>query len=154
MKYKVYLTAEKTRLTHLIPNGSSISNTLWSLFSAPQEQVKMVKAVTYYAAEEFANNIFESCKDVYSPTLSGPAFIVICGPWGPELCTPKRLFEFCGAVDNPYVPFKIEYNFGPDVPDGMILYNNKIVPCNEGVMVSSLICTFGSLVSRLLVLCS
>ena len=114
----------------------------------------MVKSVTYYAAEEFANKTFESCKNVQSPALSGSVLKILCGQWGVELCNPKRLFESCGAEDNPFVPFKIEYNFGPDVPDGMILYSNKIVPCNEGVMVSSLICIFGSFVSRHLVLCS
>ena len=97
----------------------------------------MVKSITYYADEEFANKIYDSCKDVQSSVAGGPAFGVMCGAWGAELCTPKRLFEYCGSTDNYYVPFKIEYNYGPEIPEGMKLYNTEIIPCNETVDVSS-----------------
>jgi hypothetical protein len=68
--------------------------------------VSMVKEITYHANETFAISIFNSCKDVYSPALGGPAMQALCGPWGAELCSPRRLFDFLGNVENPYVPFQ------------------------------------------------
>jgi hypothetical protein len=99
----------------------------------------MVKSIMYFAEKEFATQIFESCKNVYSPSFGGPALGAMCGSWGAEFCTPERLFEYCGNVANPYVPFEIKYDYGPMVPEGMKLYNAKIIPCNESVDVSTMI---------------
>ena len=104
------------------------------------ETVKMVKSLTYYAEKDFANNIFDSCKDVYSPAISGPALGAMCGSWGAEFCTPERFFDFLGNVkSNDFVPFEIKYNFDQsEVPPGMKLYNTKILSCNETINVSKI----------------
>jgi hypothetical protein len=61
----------------------------------------------------------------------------MCGTWGYQLCTPKRLFDFLGDVQNNlYVPFQISYEFDPKTPEGIVPYNSQIIPCNETVDVS------------------
>ena len=37
--------------------------------------VDMVKEIKYYMKEDFADAVFESCHNVYSPALSGPALV-------------------------------------------------------------------------------
>ena len=39
---------------------------------------------------------FQSCKDVVYAALGTPAISLMCGSWGAELCTAKRLFTFMG----------------------------------------------------------
>ena len=94
----------------------------------------MVNEITYYMNESFAVNVYDSCKNVYIPS-TGPAFGVMCGSWGVELCTPRRLFEFLGAVTSPYVPFQITYNFD-ETPEGIEPYDSKVYPCHVAVNVS------------------
>jgi hypothetical protein len=37
--------------------------------------VEMVKEVKYFMNEDFADGVFESCHNVYSPALSAPALV-------------------------------------------------------------------------------
>jgi hypothetical protein len=47
-----------------------------ALISAgPKEMVEMVKEVKYFMKEDFADGVFESCHNVYSPALSAPALV-------------------------------------------------------------------------------
>jgi hypothetical protein len=41
-------------------------------------------------AEEYAQNAFDSCKEVQYPAINGLALDMLCGPWGSALCTPLR----------------------------------------------------------------
>jgi len=68
----------------------------------------MVSGVEYFMSESLSLGIYDSCKNVYSPSLQNYAFSVLCGAWGVDLCNPKRLFDYLGDVNNnPYVPFNV-----------------------------------------------
>jgi hypothetical protein len=72
------------------------------------DTVKMVKEVEYFMTESLSLGIYNSCKNVYSPSLNNYAFSVLCGTWGVGLCNPTRLFDYLGDVyNNPYVPFNV-----------------------------------------------
>jgi hypothetical protein len=43
--------------------------------AGPKEMVEMVKEVKYFMNEDFADGVFESCHNVYSPALSAPALV-------------------------------------------------------------------------------
>ena len=98
----------------------------------------MVKEVEYFMNATFAEKLYDSCKNVYSPSFSGPAITAMCGSWGAELCNFRRFFEFLGdVVNNAFVPFQITYNFDESPPAGIEPYNSKVTPCNEAVDVST-----------------
>ena len=100
----------------------------------------MVKEVEYFMNATFAEKLYDSCKNVYSPSFSGPAITAMCGSWGAELCNFRRFFEFLGdVVNNAFVPFQITYNFDESPPAGIEPYNSKVTPCNEAVDVSTLL---------------
>ena len=97
----------------------------------------MVHEVEYFMNPTFAEKVYDSCKNVYSPAFGAPAITAMCGFWGWELCNFRRFFEFLGDVtNNAYVPFQITYNFD-ETPDGIEPYNSKVIPCNEAVDVST-----------------
>ena len=97
----------------------------------------MVKEVEYFMNATFAEKLYDSCKNVYSPSFSAPAIKAMCGKWGSDYCNFRRFFEFLGdVVNNQFVPFQITYNFD-ESPDGIEPYNSKVTPCNEAVDVST-----------------
>ena len=100
----------------------------------------MVKEVTYYVHEDFAQGTYDSCKGVVNPATSGSALNFLCGPWGSTLCTAHRWFEYMGSTSNGYSPFNILYEFldqdSDPMPDGFEPHNPDVVPCHIGVGVS------------------
>ena len=54
------------------------------------QNVTMVKDVTYFVAEDFATETFDSCVNVWFPALNDTIMSLLCGPWGSTNCTPHR----------------------------------------------------------------
>src|SRR5690242_4305008 len=48
---------------------------------------KMVDSITYAITEEFAQGMFDSCKDVLMPSSTSKALSLLCGQYGDQ-CTP------------------------------------------------------------------
>lgn len=78
-----------------------------------------VKEVNYNISNKFPIGMFNSCKNVYSTAISGPALNVMCG----DNCTPEGWLEFLGNTDNS--PYKTNFN--------LIDKDATIIPCNTSV---------------------
>lgn len=80
----------------------------------------------YYVSESFANDLFNSCKDVIYSGLNKPALNILCG-MSAESCTPMKLFTAVGSTK--YAPFAINFHIGQNVTN--ITNNNlKMFKCN------------------------
>ena len=98
------------------------------------QTVDMVKDITYFVKEEFANETYDSCKNVQFPALSGTVMDMLCGPWGSLYCTPRRWWDFMGSDDSGYSPFKITYDYGVNTEtsgDGHSYHYDQILSCKE-----------------------
>ena len=105
-------------------------------FFSDGQPVELVKSVTYYMNDDFKQKLWDSCKDVYSPSTSSPAVTLLCGEWG-NLCTPERWFSFMGDV-TVLAPFQINYEFSNlNTDDGMVPHKNHPIPCNRPAPVSN-----------------
>ena len=74
----------------------------------------MVNEIEFHIKTAYVQKIFDSCKDVVYTALSAPALALMCGSWGADLCTAKRLFTFMGSLENGVSPFQINYKFHDD----------------------------------------
>ena len=99
------------------------------------QTVKMVKDITYFVKEEFAQETYDSCKDVQFPPISGTVMDMLCGPWGSAYCSARRWWDFLGSDDNGYSPFQISYEYGAGdaevAPDGHSYHTADILSCKE-----------------------
>ena len=83
----------------------------------------MVDEIEFHIKTSYVQKIYDSCKDVVYTALSAPALALMCGSWGADLCTAKRLFTFMGSLDNGVSPFQINYKFyDTDEEDGTAAY--------------------------------
>lgn len=80
---------------------------------------------------------YNSCKQVSVPSTGQLALDLMCGSWGSKGCSAQRWFTYMGdMVDNPYVPFQINYKnvsapVGPFTP-----LDPGITPCSASLSVS------------------
>ena len=99
------------------------------------QTVKMVKDITYFVKEEFAEKTYDSCKNVQFPLLSDTVMAMLCGPWGSTYCSPKRWWDFLGSDDNGYSPFQITYEYGEEEveasQDGHSYHTAEVLSCKE-----------------------
>ena len=97
------------------------------------KNVTMVKNVTYFVTEQFAIDLYDSCKNVQFPAVSDTIMFMLCGPWGSHDCTPRRWFEFLGSVDNNYAPFNIIYSYDTDNDNtiGYQYHNPEVISCQD-----------------------
>ena len=51
---------------------------------------RKVSEVNFYIDEGFTESVYDSCKDVVSPSTTGTVMDLMCGAWGSNLCTPRR----------------------------------------------------------------
>lgn len=49
----------------------------------------LIKALDYYIEEEYANAMYDSCKEVSNPSSNSLVIPTLCGSWG-EDCTAHR----------------------------------------------------------------
>jgi hypothetical protein len=89
--------------------------------------VPSVTEVNFHVAEEFVNGVYDSCKDVVSPSTSGTVMDLLCGAWGSNLCTPKRLFHFLGDLSNGNTPLTINFVYEQE---GVKAFNETLTPCS------------------------
>ncbi|XP_058790036.1 NPC intracellular cholesterol transporter 1 homolog 1b-like [Phymastichus coffea] len=70
-----------------------------------------IESVEILLSEEYANQTFDSCKNVQNPTSNQLALDLACG--GAKSCTPRRWFEFMGSPSKSagMVPFVVKYAF-------------------------------------------
>ena len=94
------------------------------------EKVVAINETTVYLGAKYAQETFDSCKDVVNPATSGPALSILCGPWGTQLCTPERWFNYMGSTSNGYSPFDIYYELIPDPPGDLRTFEQIAYPCN------------------------
>ncbi len=94
----------------------------------------MVQEVTYFMHEEYATNMFESCRDVQ---FGGSSVLnLMCGEYG-VLCTPHRWLTHLGSTANGYAPFDIIYMLGNDNVDGFRRHNPYAAECHRSINVSA-----------------
>ena len=102
-----------------------------------------ITAVDVYITEEYANNLYNSCRSVQFPQDSEKVISLMCG--GNEKCDPVKWLTFLGSpFQNHVSPFPINYLFNDPVPGHpeMIPYNASTADfytCNDtrdGVMCS------------------
>ena len=97
--------------------------------------VKMVKEVDIHVHSDFAQNIYDSCKDIPGPlgTWGPTAVQLMCGKWGKQ-CNAERWFHFSGA--GPYSPFIMNYKFSSKSTNSITPLDSQTISCEKGVMVS------------------
>lgn len=69
-----------------------------------------IPSITYVMADEFANTMYDSCKDVQMPNVNDKAMSVMCGVPAAD-CNPKVWLDFMGSTGNGQAPFPIIYHF-------------------------------------------
>ena len=90
-----------------IPDGSltQLNDTTWYITS-----------VNVRVTEEYANNLYDSCKSVQYPQASNKVISIMCG--GTGTCNPQQWLTFLGdPTQNGESPFPMKYFFSDSVPD-------------------------------------
>ena len=86
-----------------------------------------ITAINYVVSKDFANGMFNSCRDVQMPSDNQKALSVLCGE-DPSSCTPQKWLDFMGNTNNHQTPFTILFNLtNSDVKFG----NRTLTPMNE-----------------------
>ena len=102
----------------------------------------MVNEIDVHINSNFVARIYESCKDVVYSALGKPALSLMCGSWGDELCSPKRLFTALGSLDNTVTPFQINYVFyDEEQTDPFTPYDAPAKYCNQEISPGSGSCS-------------
>ncbi len=84
---------------------------------------KMVLELTYYVTNKFADDVFNSCKDVQFPSGSTKVMQLLCGD---KNCNPEKFLKFIGRKD----PSPIQIDFV--ITNDTIVHKNGInlIPMN------------------------
>ena len=95
-----------------------------------------ITEIKYYLQREFAEGMYNSCKDVQFPSSNSKVMSLFCGSYGAEHCSAAHWLEFMGNKANGQTPFQIDFtivNGTDEVPPPMIPMNITVYPCNEGI---------------------
>ncbi|XP_041855363.1 NPC1-like intracellular cholesterol transporter 1 [Melanotaenia boesemani] len=89
-----------------------------------------------YVSTTFAENAFQSCKNVRIPATGGFAIATMCGRFGAKLCTAQRWYDFQGDSSNGLAPLDIDFRMikpgdTTGLPKGVVPYNGQALKCNE-----------------------
>ncbi|CAF3737766.1 unnamed protein product [Rotaria sp. Silwood1] len=91
-----------------------------------------VESITYTIADDFAERILNSCRDVLYPGGNQHSLDTMCGrPY--DQCTKESFMKYLGE-DNPAVPFPIHILFSNDTTDENSYYNQTTFLCNEPII--------------------
>ncbi|VDO93631.1 unnamed protein product [Soboliphyme baturini] len=124
------------------PVQSSFLNITGFGYSAETNKT-YVTNIHFYVSRTFAEGIFNSCKEVQFPGISGKAIDLTCGTSAGK-CELSQWLSFMGSRSkNAFAPFDIDFHVIPtnsDVSPFMPL-NRSVVPCNRGVGENSLPCS-------------
>ncbi|XP_062596314.1 NPC intracellular cholesterol transporter 1-like [Saccostrea cucullata] len=97
-----------------------------------------VKAVAYYLTNEYAQGMYNSCKDVQMPSANEKALSIFCGRPAAQ-CTAQSWLTYMGSTANGHTPFGINFVIGDNnvtVADNSthnstyVPMNYTITPCN------------------------
>lgn len=69
-----------------------------------------IPSVRYIMTDEYANSLYDSCKDVQMPSANDKAMSVFCGRKAKD-CSPKIWLAYMGNTGNGRAPFPIVYNY-------------------------------------------
>lgn len=89
-----------------------------------------------YLNTRFAEESFQSCKNVRIPATGGFAISTMCGRFGAKHCTAQRWYDFQGDSSNGLAPLDIDFYLLSDMesealPDGLVAYNGTALKCYE-----------------------
>ena len=118
----------------------------------------LITKLNNFVEEEFALNLYDSCKEVSNPSSNSRAITTLCGAWG-ELCNADRFVQFlfvktlvtlplcsrrllnalgAGPEQGGLAPFDIYFIDGTKAPSPMEPFNPKTTACYEPISVSIL----------------
>ncbi|OTF70433.1 niemann-Pick C1 protein-like protein, partial [Euroglyphus maynei] len=95
-----------------------------------------IREMTHFISKNFANGLYESCKNVQGLSAGLYALDLMCGSHGSKHCNGPRWISFMGiSADNGgYAPIQINYKFTED--DKIVIVNNSTVfePMNPSIV--------------------
>lgn len=100
-----------------------------------------VAGIDVVVSDKYAQDLFDSCKDVQMPSVNDKALSVFCGRPADQ-CSPMVWLNYMGNTGNGRAPFTIKYiasSTSWKAPDGQILepFNQQNKKCNETLSGSS-----------------
>lgn len=102
-----------------------------------EEGQDMVTELVYFVTNNFANGLFNSCRDVEGIIPGTRVIDMMCGSWGPK-CNGERWLQFMGSIpkNSGFSPFQINYNLTDEteILDNNSTYypmNQKTPSCSE-----------------------
>lgn len=97
---------------------------------------KGVLAYECYFRRSFAEQSFDSCKNVRLPSTGGYAISAMCGKYGAEFCTAQRWLDFQGDISNGLAPLQIDFRLienDTEVGGGVEPHESRVWSCSEGL---------------------
>ncbi|XP_042636184.1 NPC intracellular cholesterol transporter 1 [Orycteropus afer afer] len=91
-----------------------------------------VKELQYYIGEQFANAMYNACRDVEAPSSNDKALGLLCGK-DAKACNATNWIEYMFNKDNGQAPFTITPVFSDFSVLGMKPMNNATKGCEEAV---------------------
>lgn len=97
-------------------NWVSVNKNDTETFITPNNKTKIqIKKVGYLITHEFANGMFNSCKQVQMPSGNEKALSIFCGHPAAD-CTIQKWLDYMGDTSNGHTPFKINFTITTDEP--------------------------------------
>lgn len=125
------MTCGRDQSKHLIPK---------KFVPATEKGKEFQEAITeidFYVTPDFANGLYDSCKNVLFPSTNQPVIQVLCGPYGISNCSAQNLLSYMGSVSNGMSPIQINYIYKNSslIVNGSNIdpFNITMTPCNEAV---------------------
>ncbi|MCI4390967.1 hypothetical protein PGIGA_G00129000 [Pangasianodon gigas] len=98
----------------------------------PVDNSTNVVELSYYISQDFANAMYNACKDVEAPSSNVKALSLLCGR-DASACTPTNWIQYMFDTNNGQVPFAIDPVFSGNLPSGMTFMNNHTFGCTESL---------------------
>ncbi|MBN3319307.1 NPCL1 protein, partial [Atractosteus spatula] len=127
------------------PNQSlhiNITRTVNVTINAVQKEA--VVEYQAYLSRTFADDSFNSCKNVRIPSTGGFAIATMCGRYGVTRCNTQRWLDFQGDSSNGLAPLDIDFRLipaGTTVGQGIVPYNGRAQRCNESTSLGGEACS-------------
>ncbi|KAL4217752.1 NPC intracellular cholesterol transporter 1 [Mactra antiquata] len=86
-----------------------------------------IPSVTYVMTDKFADDLYNSCKDVQMPSANDKAMSVFCGRKAKD-CSPKIWLTYMGNTGNGRAPFPILYHY---TNTSWVTHNTTLYPLNS-----------------------
>ncbi|XP_017351116.1 NPC intracellular cholesterol transporter 1 [Ictalurus punctatus] len=98
----------------------------------PGDNHTNVIELSYYISQDFANAMYNACKDVEAPSSNVKALSLLCGR-DASACTPNNWIQYMFDIKNGQVPFPIDPMFSGNPPSGMTFMKNQTFGCTESL---------------------